>query len=90
MPNELGDGGQVYLSRAKSRSEGGSGARSAVVRRSSARVPEYKRQPRMTQPKRHAAGGRQSAQWPAGDGRDGGGRAVAIGQQGALARLGGE
>jgi hypothetical protein len=39
----------------------GSGARSAVVRRSSARVPEYKRQPRMTQSKRHAVGRRQIA-----------------------------
>lgn len=32
-----------------------SGERSAVVRRTSARVPEYKRQARMTQSKRHAA-----------------------------------
>ncbi|KAH8631838.1 hypothetical protein IG631_13521 [Alternaria alternata] len=54
---------------------------SAVVRRSSARVPEYKRQPRMTQPKRHAAKCQQVAPSPAGDGRDGVGSVVAIGQR---------
>lgn len=39
----------------------GSGGSSAVVRRSSARVPKYKRQARMTQSKRHAVGRNQTA-----------------------------
>ena len=39
----------------------GSVGTSAVVRRSSARVPKYKRQARMTQPKRHAVGRNQTA-----------------------------